>query len=146
MQETALECWKKFDDFSDNRSTQTDSVDEFIRWAFVIARFKAMSWQRDHKRDRLVFRENVIELLAKSAMANLDRQALEQNAVDSCLAKLAEDQRRLVLSVHRTEDSVAQIAASTGQSARRLYSQVNGIRKQLLDCVRQQLAAELSHG
>lgn len=146
MQETALECWKKFADFSTDKSTQTDSVDEFIRWACVIARFKALSWQRDHKRDRLVFRENVIELLAKSAMTDLNQQDQEQDAIDSCLSKLAEDQRRLVLSVHRTEDSVAQIAASTGQSARRLYSQVNGIRKQLLDCVRKQLGAEQSHG
>lgn len=145
VQETALQCWKKFDEFCADKS-EVDSGDEFIRWACVIARFKALSWQRDRGRDRLVFRDNVIELLAKSALADLDQQANEQQAVDLCLAKLGADQRRLVLSVHQPGESVAKIAAATGMKARRLYSQVNALRKQLLNCVRQQLASEVKHG
>ena len=88
----------------------------------------------------------MIELLAKSAMVNLDQREAEQQAVDSCLAKLGVDQRKLVLSVHQPGESIAQIASATGKNARRLYGQVNTIRKQLLECVRQQLASELNHG
>lgn len=144
MQETALECWKKFSDFAPENPEQ--AVDEFIRWACVIARYKALSWQRDHARDRLVFRESVIERLAQHAMDHLDQHEMERQAIGLCLGKMETDQRQLVLSVHAPGDSIARIAARTGEKARRLYSRVNVLRKRLLECVQQQLAEELRHG
>ena len=140
MQETALECWKKYSDFSPD--TPESAADEFVRWACVIARYKAFSWQRDRARDRLVFRENVIEKLSATAMLHLDRRETERQAVECCLEKLPEQQRRLVLSVHSSGQSIAMIASETGEQARRLYSKVNVLRKALLNCVQQQLAGE----
>lgn len=144
MQEMALECWRKFSDFSPSRPE--DAVDEFIRWACVIARYKALSWQRDKAKDRLVFRESVVELLAQAAMENLGQQELERQAIESCLAKLPDEQRRLVLSVHSPGESIALIAAETGERARRLYSKVNVLRKLLLECVQGQMTGDLEHG
>ena len=144
MQETALECWKKYDDFTPHDAEQ--AVDEFIRWACVIARYKVLSWQRDQARDRLVFREGVVEQLAAVAMEQLDKQVVERRAIESCLSKMQEDQRRLLLSVHSPGESIAQLAADTGEKARRLYSKVNVLRKRLLACVEQRLAGEIGHG
>lgn len=143
IQETALECWKKFSDFTP--ATAEDAVDEFVRWACVIARFKALSWQRDRGRDRLVFREGVIEALAAAAMDGLDHQESERRAIESCLQTIPDDQRRLVLSVHSPGESVALIAVETGQKARRLYSRINVLRNLLLDCVQQRLAGEAAN-
>ena len=139
-----LECWKKFADFSPN--SQEDAADDFIRWACVIARYKALSWQRDRSRDRLVFRENVIDQLAQSAMESLDQQKSERQAIESCLQEIPDEQRRLVLSVHSPGESIATIAAETGEKSRRLYSRVNAIRKQLLECVQQRLVKEIGNG
>lgn len=144
MQETALECWKKFSDF--HPASPEDAATEFIRWACVIARYKALSWQRDRSRDRLVFRESVVEKLAASLPDDPHRLELERQAVESCLQTMPDDQRRLVLSVHSPGESVVMIAAETGQNARRLYSRINVLRKLLLDCVRQQLTGETTHG
>ena len=144
MQETVLECWKKFSDFTP--ATPDDAVDEFVRWACVIARFKALSWQRDRGRDRLVFREGVIEALAAAAMDGRDRQESERHAIESCLQAMPDDQRRLVLSVHSPGESIALIAAESGQKARRLYSRINVLRNLLLDCVQQRLAGEATNG
>ncbi len=144
MQETALECWKKFSEFTP--ATPEDAVDEFVRWACVIARFKAMSWQRDRGRDRLVFRECVIEALAAAALDSLDQQESERRAIENCLQTMPDDQRRLVLSVHSPGESVALIAAETGQKARRLYSRINVLRNLLLDCVQQRLTGEAANG
>lgn len=144
VQETALECWKKFSDFSPACSESVD--DEFSRWACVIARFKALSWQRDHARDRLVFREGVIEALAATAMDGLNQQKSRLRAVESCLRTMPDDQRRLVLSVHSPGESVALIAAETGQKARRLYNRINVLRSLLLDCVQQRLTGDTAHG
>jgi RNA polymerase sigma-70 factor (ECF subfamily) len=144
LQETALECWKKFSDFTPNNPE--DAADEFIRWACVIARYKALSWQRDKARDRLVFRESVVEKLAQAAMDQIRQQEQERLAVECCLSKLQDDQRRLVLSVHSPGESIARIAAETGEKARRLYSKVNALRGILLDCVQQRLAGEVENG
>lgn len=140
LQETALECWRKFSGF--HPEGKADVAEEFTRWACVIARFKVLSLQRDRSRDRLVFRDSVVERLADSAatrMTNLDH---ERRAVETCLRKLNRDQRRLVMSVHSPGQSVSKIARETGENARRLYSQVNAIRRLLLDCVRGQLSGE----
>lgn len=139
-----MECWKKFTDFQPT-SSET-SCEAFIRWACVIARFKALSWQRDRARDRLVFRESVIEQLSKDAVESMVRCEDERRAVEVCLEKLPEDQRRLVLSVHSPGESVARIAAETGQKARRLYSKINVLRSLLMECVDRQLARETSNG
>lgn len=144
MQETALECWKKFSEFQPDSAEA--AADEFIRWACVIARYKALSWQRDKSRDRLVFREAVIEKLSQDAIDSLDHRSQQRLAVEACLEKLSPDQRRLVLSVHSPGESVARIALETGQQARRLYGKVNALRSVLLECAERRLAGELGNG
>ncbi len=144
MQETALECWKKFSEF---QPTSPDVAgEEFVRWACVIARYKAMSWQRDRSRDRLVFREAVIEQLSQAAGDFVDRRDEERRAVQACLQELPPDQRRLVLSVHVPGESIARIARETGVEARRLYTKVNALRSLLLQCIERRLAAEVGDG
>ncbi|MFG0264444.1 MAG: sigma-70 family RNA polymerase sigma factor [Rhodopirellula sp. JB055] len=142
VQETALECWKKFDDFS---TQNTGQENEFARWACVIARYKTLSWIRDQSRDRLIFRDSVVEALAASALPDLERHEDERRAMERCLAKLGESQRRLVLSVHSPGQSVASIAKQTGQKARRLYYQLNVLRASLQQCVEKTLQQELHH-
>jgi RNA polymerase sigma-70 factor (ECF subfamily) len=142
VQETALECWKKFDDFATQNSGHED---EFARWACVIARYKALSWLRDQSRDRLVFRDSVVEVLAASALSQLNRHEEERRAMEDCLAKLGESQRQLVLSVHSPGQSVTSIAKQTGQKARRLYYQLNVLRASLQQCVEKTLQQELHH-
>ncbi len=144
MQETALECWRKFSEFSPEHPES--AAEEFVRWACVIARYKALSWQRDKARERFVFRDDVIRQLAADAITRVDRLEQERQAVESCLEKLSPEHRRLVLSVHAPGESVTRIAAETGQNARRLYTTVNQLRKRLLRCVQQQLTGALHHG
>ena len=144
VQEAALECWRKFSEFSPE-SDET-AGEEFLRWACVIVRFKAISWQRDKGRDRLVFSEDVIEALFDDAMGGLDQRHVERAAVEKCLQKIPPAQRRLVLSVHTPGESVARIAKESGEKSRQLYSQLNLLRKQLLECVRQRLTMEAQNG
>ncbi|RMG40522.1 MAG: RNA polymerase factor sigma-70 [Planctomycetota bacterium] len=154
LQETFLECWKRFADFratagSERTGDRTGNVpatsagrdeqSQFLRWACVIARYKVLSHQRDTARRRRVFRDAVIERLAEEALETLPRYEAERTAVERCLSSLPESQRRLLLAVHTPGDSIARIAAESGQNARRLYSRVNALRRQLLDCVKRRL-------
>jgi RNA polymerase sigma-70 factor (ECF subfamily) len=137
MQETGLVCWRKFDSFH-----TTDDSGEFARWACVIARFEVLRHRRNCARDRLVFDEDVIEVLAADAESRLNKAEAEREAVTHCLRELREPERRLLLSVHMPGDSVAQIAADTGQKARRLYSKVNVLRDLISQCLRMRLAED----
>lgn len=137
MQETGLACWRKFDSFH-----STDDSGEFVRWACVVARFEVLRHRRSCARDRLVFDEDVIEVLAADAESRLNTAEAEREAVEHCLGKLSEPEQRLLLSVHRPGDSIAQIAADTGQKARRLYSKVNVLRDLISQCLRMRLAEE----
>ncbi|NNJ26343.1 sigma-70 family RNA polymerase sigma factor [Alienimonas chondri] len=143
MQNVALECWHKFSDFvADGQDPQTD----FRRWAFVVARFKTLSYLRDAKRRRLVFDADVIARLAAAAEAAEDASRDERAAVETCLASMAEESRRLLLSVHSAGDSVARIAAESGEKARRLYARLERLRTDLLSCVENRLAGRASNG
>ena len=55
MQEAAVVLWRKFAELS--------AIEDFRRWAFGVAKFKALAFVRDRMRDRLVFDEDVMELL-----------------------------------------------------------------------------------
>lgn len=140
IQETALECWRKYDTFQPENPA--NAADDFVRWACVIGRYKALSWQRDHARDRLVFRENIFEQLSDAALSKTAAIMAEQNAVEACLNELTADDRRLLLSVYSPGESIARIAKETNQKARRLYSQLNALRNSLLNCVQQRLAGD----
>ncbi len=140
VQDTALECWRKFADYEANDSE--NELDEFIRWACVIARFKVLSRHRDSSRDRLVFRESVLKQLADTALDRMDHLEAEREAIEHCLGKMEAGPKRLLLSVYRPGDSIARVAKETGQQARRLYSKIDVLRKLLLDCVKQKLAEE----
>ena len=59
MQEVAAVLWRKFDELA--------TPEDFRRWAFGVARFEALAFRRDRARDRHVFGEEVIELLANEA-------------------------------------------------------------------------------
>lgn len=86
MQETALECWKKYSEFQP--STTESATDDFVRWACVIARYKSLSWQLDRPRDRLMFRESAVEQLSQTAVDSLGRGEEQRLAVEACLEKL----------------------------------------------------------
>jgi len=131
MQDIALVCWKKFDQFDTQGSAQ-----EFLRWCCVISRFEVLRFRRSRARDRLVLSDEVIELLATCAEQRLEQSEAERLALRECLKKLADSDRRLLLSTHTKGDSISRIASESSQRVRRLYSKVNIIRNQIADCVR----------
>ncbi len=132
IQEVATVAWRKFTDLKEE--------EDFGLWACVIARFEVMKWRRKLARDRLVFSEHTLELLAADELKNVDKRQRERSALAGCLQKLSEAERTLVMAVHTPGASVQRIAEETSQSAKRLYRRVSGLRGALLDCVKCQLA------
>ena len=51
--------------------SQLENVEEFPRWACVIARYRVLEFRRNRFRDRLVLNEKVFDLLLEEASNNI---------------------------------------------------------------------------
>jgi len=133
LQSVGLVIWRKWDQF--------DPETNFMQWARVIARFEVLKYRRDLARDRHVFREDVMELLAE-ASEELDRQTQQEdyrNALQQCLQALPRRSGELIRSVYADDRPIRTVAQDTGKTATALYKTLNRIREQLRKCIRQRL-------
>lgn len=134
MQETAAVLWRKFGDLS--------APEEFRRWAFGVARFEALALVRDRARDRHVFGDELLDLLAREAEENADALAAERVALERCVQKLGPAQRTLVRAAYAPGARIDELAARSGRTAMSLYKTLHRIRLALAECARRQLAQE----
>ncbi len=133
VQEVALTAWKKFEDFEQGSS--------FLSWVCTIARFKALSYRRNKARDRLCFSDELIELMAEEGMTETNSRKQEYRALEKCLAKLSEKQRRWIMISYTPGLSVKEEAEKAGVNPGTIYMRTNRIRKVLFDCINQTLKA-----
>lgn len=134
MQEVAAVLWRKFEDIS--------SPDDFRRWAFGVARFETLEYRRSRARDRHVFGDDVIALLATAAEEAADGFEAERRALEECLQKLPEHQRVLVETAYAPGVRIDELAEKTGRTAMSLYKALHRIRLALMDCTQRVLARE----
>lgn len=81
MQEVAAVLWKKFEDIR--------NPEDFRRWAFGVARFEALDFMRKRCRDRHVFGEQALRILADEAERAGESWAEERRALEECLGKIS---------------------------------------------------------
>jgi RNA polymerase sigma-70 factor (ECF subfamily) len=128
MQEVAVVLWQKFGEY--------ESSEDFRRWAFGVARFKVLSWQRDRRRDRHLFGTDLTELLATEGEIHASRLERQREALRLCLEKLPTDQRQLVDAAYAPGGRIDQLARLAGQTATAFYKRLHRIRMALVECTR----------
>ncbi|MCG8599419.1 MAG: sigma-70 family RNA polymerase sigma factor [Verrucomicrobiales bacterium] len=132
MQNAGLVLWRKFSDFVPEKDART----EFFRWACVVARFEVLAWRRDKARDRHVFDEELIGLLADDSIEEEEVLAAERKALEVCLEKLSEKQRKIIMAAYEPGARLNRVAETLGKSATAFYKMLNRTRKGLLECIR----------
>lgn len=136
MQEVAAVLWRKFETLS--------SPDDFRRWAFGVARLETLEYRRARARDRHVFGDDVIKLLAAAADESQSVFEAERLALEECLKKLAEPQRVLVETAYAPGVRMDELAEKSGRTAMSLYKALHRIRIALMDCTRRVLEREVA--
>jgi len=134
VQEVALVAWRKFDQFEYGTS--------FLKWTCVIARFKALAHRRKFARDRLAFNEALIAVMADESEQEVEQRKREYEALENCLDKLPERQKRWVTLAHTPGTSSIEIAKKIGMKPGAFYMRLNRIRKRLLQCINHSLEKE----
>ena len=127
MQEVSIVLWKKFDNYEPGT--------EFIRWAYVVARYEVLMYRRKKARDRLCFSEKLLELLADEYEEEVDVLEDERKALELCLAELPEGERDLLMAAYARDMRINKLAETSGRTATSLYKRLNRLRQRLLQCV-----------
>jgi RNA polymerase sigma-70 factor (ECF subfamily) len=133
MQETCLKLWQEFEDYDPSRP--------FLPWAMRIGYFQVLRFRKTRSRDRLVFSDELLEILAAETPETGQVQVV-RSALDDCLGKLTPMARETLLARYAQDSSIADLAQERKQSVHGLYRLLNLARAQLTACVRRQLVIE----
>lgn len=127
MQETAQSLWQKFDQYDPDRP--------FKPWACRFAYFEALQFRRRASRDRLIFREELLELIAEQR--EQEQPFLEQRraALEHCLERIAQADRDLLQQRYAAEEKIVALAERWGQPVKKLYNKLDRIRARLALCI-----------
>ena len=137
IQEASITLWHKFGDLRDEAG--------FLPWAKVTVRFKCLSAISALRRDRHVFSDGVLELLADEAAAmDEDTQAASRHALRSCLETFSQAHQELLLAPYAGDGRVKALADASGRSANALYKLLGRLREKLSCCIRQSLKLQPS--
>ncbi|MCU0750449.1 MAG: sigma-70 family RNA polymerase sigma factor [Akkermansiaceae bacterium] len=132
FQQTALTLWREFEKY--------DATREFLPWALRISYFEVLRLRKKQSRDRLVFSEDFIELMASDCAE--DPSILigpHRHALDTCLAKLDSLSREVLMARYSENATVSSLASIHRISIHRLYRLLDSARASLVACVRRQL-------
>jgi RNA polymerase sigma-70 factor (ECF subfamily) len=134
LQETNLVLWRKAPDFTLGTN--------FKAWAFRSAHFQVMAQRQRQVRARLVFDDELIETFAREADSHDDDHFLRrQKALETCIGKLADRQREIVLQRYYKAEPIAQIASRLKIASNAVSQLLFRARQNLVDCVNRELAA-----
>ena len=135
VQTVSLVMWRKWDQF--------DPETDFMKWGRVIARFEVLKFRRTMARDRHVFRDDLMDLLAESAVELEEKVSSERyrECLEQCLDALPAKSRKLIAAAYEGERTIKEVAAEVGTSATALYKALDRIRKELRGCIEARVVA-----
>ena len=132
VQETNLVLWRK--------AAEYNPAEPFLPWALTIAWYQVKAARRDAGRDRHVFDDSLVEILAAEHREVDPVEGDLEQALERCLGELSEKQRQLILARYAPGASVQDLAAERNQSPTALSLSLMRIRKALESCVERKLA------
>ena len=132
VQETNLVLWRK--------AAEYDPAQPFLPWALTIAWYQVKAARRDSGRDRHVFDDSLVEILAAEHRESDGRETDLDAALEKCLGELSESNRRLILARYTPGASVQDLAAERKQTPTALSLVLMRIRKGLETCIERKLA------
>ena len=134
LSETNLALWRKREEYQSDRP--------FWPWACSFARFQALGYSKHRQRDRLVFGDQLINVLAEEAVEEASQASEQQVALDDCMGQLQGSQRQLIDMRYHGTLSVAAIASKLGRSAGAISDALYRIRQSLAECIESKISGE----
>jgi len=134
LQRTATVLWEKFAEYDRER--------EFLPWAMRVAYFEVLNFRKQIARDRLVFREDVLEVLAETREACQPQLDAQRLALRICLGELTSDDRALLKRRYGDAETIASLADERGKTAKALYRRLDRLREAIARCAERRMQLE----
>lgn len=134
LQRASVTMWKKFAVFEQGT--------DFLAWASTIAFYESRNFQRLSSRSRLVFSDELLQVLAEERLKDVPEVDARHQALDQCLHELDSPSRKLLEAAYLEEGSVIKLAEKLGRAPQTLYNKLNSLRKLLFHCVENRLQKE----
>jgi len=131
LQETNVVLWDKQHEFEIGTN--------FTAWSFRIARYQVMAMREKQSRDRLVFSNEMLELVAAESDSFDELYDRRQAALTFCLGHLPEKQADLIRMRYMKGRSIKWMATESSKSANAVAVQLHRIRTALADCIERRL-------
>lgn len=135
-QDTSIVLWDKREEY--------DPSGDFRAWAFQIAFNQARNHRRRMARQQIreVPGEELFDQIAEAATTRHGSSDLEEyrkQALITCLGKLREPHRNLILSRYQDERSLKQLATEAGTNRNAMAQKLFRLKRTLFRCIEKQL-------
>ena len=137
MQEISITLWNKFDSF--------DPETNFLKWAYVVSRFKVMSFRRNKGREKLHFDDELLNIMAEEIEEESELSKARLKAMQGCIHKLPKAKRQMLVRAYQADMSMKELAAKLGKSSAAVYKTISRLRMVLFDCINEELTAAGGH-
>ena len=158
LQETCGVICEKFDTFrpppprsavpgSQSGEWRSQGEDEaFMAWACEIAWWGVRAARTAFARSKVCFNDDVLALVAETALALQQEEDRRGEALEQCMKKLPTRDRELIEARYEEGGSVEDAAVRNGRSLEAAYKALARIRRVLYECVSRQTppSAEVS--
>ena len=134
-QQVAIVLWEKFDTFEVGTN--------FAAWATTVAHNVARDFIRSRRRNAITFSDDVLDAIAAaySAKKHWDNSSMV-DALDHCLQRLSERDRRLVERCYAPNRDFGVIAKEENRTIGAVYQAICRVRKNLYQCVQRKISLE----
>ncbi len=136
LQKASVTMWRRFADFK--------SGTDFVAWACTVAAYEVKNFQRSLGRSRVLFDDELVEVLAAERIADLKQYDARLDALEECVKKLDDSSRLLVDAIYTRGEEIKEFARKEGRAPQTLYNRLNLIRKLLTECMHKKLAPAAS--
>lgn len=134
LQNTNAVLWRKFGQFQPGS--------DFLSWGCRVAHNEVLHFRRGKARERLRFGDEFLDLVAQTSATMVDELSDLHIALDACLKKLSEKDRRLVEKRYRDGATMRSAASGLGRSIAAVYKALERARKSLMTCIERELGRE----
>ncbi len=137
LQETSVSLWSKFQEYDSNLP--------FVAWAVRFARIEVRRFRQKQSRDKLVFSDEVFELLCTTVIGETSVMDDRRRALDGCLQKISDADRQVLVDRYASRTTIRERAEQDGVSVHKLYYVVEKLKAKLLNCINSTLNGEGWH-
>ncbi|MEZ6192477.1 MAG: sigma-70 family RNA polymerase sigma factor [Phycisphaerales bacterium] len=127
LQETNLVIWRKSEEFEFGTN--------FTAWVYRIALFQVKAARKRMMRDRLIFSDELVHILASEAESGLDDLQDRMRLLRKCMNLLSLKQQGLLEQRYTLGRTVGEIALELGRPIASIHQTLYRIRLALIECV-----------